>query len=135
MRARTSLCKIGRVVLRVLIVDDNKSFLDAASVLLERERLRVVGVALTVADALRRAEELRPHVALVDITLDGESGLDVAQRLFERDPVGGPAVILVSTHAEEDVADLIADSPAAGFLSKSELSADAIRRILNDRAQ
>jgi hypothetical protein len=39
-------------------------------------------------------------------------------------------VILISTHSEADFADLIAESPAAGFLPKSELSASAILRIL-----
>jgi hypothetical protein len=43
-------------------------------------------------------------------------------------------VILMSTHAEIEFADLIADSPAAGFLAKSDLSAAAIRVIL-DRGQ
>lgn len=131
MRARPSRCKIGHVSLRVLIVDDNESFLDAARVLLEREHLCVVGVASTVADAVRRAEALRPDVALVDITLGGESGLDLTRLLIERNAAGAPAVILVSTHAEEDVADLIADCSAVGFLSKSELSASAIRRVLD----
>ena len=55
--------------LRVLIVDDNRSFLDVAQALLEREGLSVVGVAATVADALARAEQLRPDVVLVDIVL------------------------------------------------------------------
>jgi hypothetical protein len=36
-------------------------------------------------------------------------------------------VILISTHAEQDYAELIAASPAIGFLSKTALSADAIR--------
>jgi len=44
---------------------------------------------------------------------------------------GGAAVILVSTHSEADFADLIAESPAAGFLSKEDLSAHAIRRIVD----
>ncbi len=74
---------------------------------------------------------MRPDVVLVDITLDGESGFDLARRLAEPDRVGRPAVILISTHAQEDLADLIAECPAAGFLSKSELSADAIRRVLD----
>jgi DNA-binding NarL/FixJ family response regulator len=65
----------------VLIVDDNQLFLEAARGLLERQGLRVVGVAATTAEALRRAEELRPEVVLVDITLGGESGFDLARRL------------------------------------------------------
>jgi DNA-binding NarL/FixJ family response regulator len=122
------------MALGILIVDDNSLFLDAARGLLEREGMRVVGVASTSAEALRHAEELRPEVVLVDIMLGPESGFELARRLAESD-CGGPAVILISTHSEADFADLIAESPSAGFLSKSELSADGIRRIVNGGAR
>jgi DNA-binding NarL/FixJ family response regulator len=118
---------------RVLIVDDNRQFLEAARGLLQREGLRVVGVAATSAEAVQRAAELKPEVVLVDIRLGGESGFDLARRLTDHDQ-GGPTVILISTHSEADFADLIADSPATGFLPKPDLSADAIRRILNGRS-
>jgi CheY-like chemotaxis protein len=118
------------VPLRVLIVDDNQSFLSVARALLERDGLRVVGVATSSAEALRSAEQLRPDVVLVDIVLAGESGFELARRLAEREECGGPAAILISTHAEEDFAELIAESPAAAFVPKSELSADAIRRAV-----
>ena len=123
------------MVLRVLIVDDNRSFLEAASVLLERQGLSVVGVALTTAAALRKAEQTRPDLVLADITLAEESGFELARNLRERDRGSGPAIILISTHAEADFADLIAESPARGFLAKPELSAEAIHRILNDHAR
>jgi hypothetical protein len=42
-------------------------------------------------------------------------------------------VILISTHAEQDYAELIAASPAIGFLPKTALSADAIRHLLAGR--
>ena len=117
--------------MRCLIVDDNHSFLEAARMLLEREGLTVAGVASTGAEALRQAETLRPDVVLVDISLGDESGFDLTRRLVEDDPGYEAAVLLISTHAEEDVADLIAESPAAGFVPKSELSASAIRRIVD----
>ena len=116
---------------RVLIVDDSRAFLEAAHVLLEREGLSVVGVASTAGEAIRQDEELRPDIALVDIMLGAESGFALARSLSEKDLDGRLAVILVSTHAETDFADLIADSPAKGFLTKSEVSAEAIRRILD----
>jgi two-component system, NarL family, nitrate/nitrite response regulator NarL len=131
--ARRATCDTGPMPTRVLIVDDNRPFLEAARVLLERQGLSVVGVALTGAEALRRAGELQPDLALVDIMLAEESGFECARDLIEHDRDGGPAVILISTHAEADFADLIAESPARGFLPKSELSADAILRILNGR--
>lgn len=117
--------------LRCLIVDDSSSFLEAAQALLEREGLSVVGVASSGEEALRRADELRPDVVLVDISLRGESGFEVARRLVGDAEDGGSSVILISTHSESDFADLIAVSPAIGFLPKSDLSADAIRRMVN----
>jgi DNA-binding NarL/FixJ family response regulator len=117
--------------LGVLIVDDNRSFLEAARDLLERDGLRVVGVAATSAEALRRAEELRPEVVLVDVMLGGESGFELARHLTAHGREGGPAVILISTYSAAEFAAPIAESPAAGFLPKQELSADAIRRILD----
>ena len=110
-----------------LIVDDNASFLDAATTLLEREGLDVVGVASTSAAALEQAEQLRPEIVLVDIMLGAESGFDLARGLTTAFP--DMTVILVSTHSEADFADLIEETPAAGFVPKSRLSASAIRKL------
>jgi CheY-like chemotaxis protein len=119
--------------LRCLLVDDNDAFLETASVLLEREGLAVVGLASSIAEALRQARALRPDLILVDIGLGDESGFDLA-RLLAQDNHGGRGadadVILISTGAEADYRDLIADSPAAGFLAKSELSVRGISQIL-----
>jgi two-component system nitrate/nitrite response regulator NarL len=117
--------------LRVLIVDDSAEFLAAARALLEREGMSVAGVASTAADALREAERLAPELILVDITLAEESGFELARRLAETNRDGERTVVLVSTRAEADFADLIAESPARAFLSKSALSADALRRIVD----
>jgi DNA-binding NarL/FixJ family response regulator len=118
--------------LRCLIVDDNPSFLEAARILLEREGLTIAGVASNGAETLEKAESLRPDVILMDISLDKESGLDLTRRLHEAKLANGATVILISTHSPADFADLIGESPAAGFLPKAELSADAIRTILEN---
>ena len=116
--------------IRCLLVDDNDAFLEAATVLLQREGMTVAGVASNSAEALQQAHALRPDVILVDIGLGEESGFDLA-RLLAQDGQGSDAeVILISARAETDYAELIAESPAAGFLVKSELSARAIDRIL-----
>jgi CheY-like chemotaxis protein len=114
--------------LRCLLVDDNVAFLETASILLEREGLTVVGVALSIAEALRQADALRPDVILVDIGLGNESGFTLA-RLLARDD-RSTDVILISAGAEADYVELITESPAAGFLAKSQLSAWGIGRIL-----
>jgi CheY-like chemotaxis protein len=117
-----------RMPLRCLLVDDNEAFLETASRLLEREGLTVVGVASSISEALRQAGMLRPDLILVDIGLGNESGFTLA-RLLASDGQRAD-VILISTGAEADYAELIAESPAAGFLAKSELSASRIGLIL-----
>jgi CheY-like chemotaxis protein len=119
------------VDLSCLIVDDNAEYLEAARSLLEREGVTVVGVAATASDALERVGELRPQVALVDIDLGADSGFEVARGIAKAAPT---VVILISTHAEDDFAELIAESPAAGFISKSELSARAIQGLVGGQS-
>jgi len=119
------------MMLRCLIVDDSPRFLAAARGLLEREGITVVGVASTSAQALQQAHQLRPDVTLVDIDLGGQSGLELARRLHQQAGSVASRVILISTHAQQDYADLIAASPAVGFLAKASLSASAIHALLD----
>jgi CheY-like chemotaxis protein len=63
-----------------LIVDDNMRFLDAARSTLERQGIQVIATATTTAEALQRAEALRPDVVLVDISLGDESGFELTRR-------------------------------------------------------
>ena len=117
------------VRLRCLIVDDNPDFLRVVSMLLAGEGIDVVGVASTSAQAVERVRELEPDVVLVDIKLGGECGFVLARELAES-PATTASVIIISTYAERDFADLIAGSPAVGFVSKASLSGDAIRALV-----
>jgi DNA-binding NarL/FixJ family response regulator len=112
-----------------MIVDDNEPWMAAAAALLEREGISVAGVASTPATALRDVRLLRPDVVLVDIFLGTENGFELAQQLSHDDGCTAE-VILISSHGEDDFAELIAASPARGFLPKSGLSAAAIREQL-----
>jgi DNA-binding NarL/FixJ family response regulator len=132
MRGSRSGAILGSVDLRSLIVDDSAHFLAAARELLEREGLTVVGVASNSDEAVRLAQKLHPDVALVDIDLGEESGFDLARRLMETDGDPLTRVVLISAYPEHDFADLISQSPAAGFLAKPDVSAARIREILMD---
>jgi DNA-binding NarL/FixJ family response regulator len=113
---------------RTLIVDDSEQFLVSAERLLGVGGMRIVGTTRSGAEALRLAEELRPDLVLVDIDLGGESGLDVAGALAALEPA--PTVVLISTHTEAEVAEMVAASPAAGFIPKSRLDAAAVKAFL-----
>ena len=114
--------------LRCVIVDDDPAFLQAARALLEADGATVAGTARTGASAVRQVDALRPDVVLIDIRLGRESGFDTARQLAAGD--SHAALIMISTYAEADYADLLAESPVIGFLPKVELSEPAIRRIL-----
>jgi CheY-like chemotaxis protein len=116
---------------RCLIVDDSAEFRDAASAMLERAGITVVGKACNSAEALRFYEDFHPDVALVDIDLGGEDGFALAEQLDRAGAASHLAVILVSTYAESDLEEMINASPAVGFLQKLSLSPDAIRNLVN----
>jgi DNA-binding NarL/FixJ family response regulator len=118
------------VSLRCVIVDDNPGFLHAATKVLEGDGVTVVGVASTSSQAVERCAELSPDVMLVDIKLGQEDGFELVRRL-RRTRSGDPCrVILISTYAERDFADLIAASSALGFLPKRRLSRTAIQELI-----
>jgi two-component system, NarL family, nitrate/nitrite response regulator NarL len=116
------------VGLRCLILDDSEEFLDSASRLLSAQGLDVVGRASSGAEAARLVRAFAPDVALVDVQLGEEDGLEVTRRLAADAPE--MRIILISTHCKDELAELIADSPAVGFLPKTTLGADAIAEIL-----
>jgi DNA-binding NarL/FixJ family response regulator len=129
MRTRQTRWQASPVnLLRCVMVDDDASFLEAAQALLEAEGVTVAGTASTCADAVQRVNALDPDIVLIDIRLGGESGFDAARQLAASGHAA--AMIMISTHAEADYADLLAESPVIGFLPKAELSGTAIRRIL-----
>lgn len=120
------LARVGRC----MIVDDNEHFLAVARDRLTRDGLDVVATATTQAEALDKAEELHPDVVLVDISLGTESGFELTRRLVEDFPDLRSRVVLISTRDQEELADLITGSPAAGFLPKNLLSASAVFHLL-----
>ena len=113
-----------------MIVDDNRDFLDAAARLLEHQGISVVAVATSSVEGMQRIGELQPDVTLVDIDLGEESGFDVVEKLHRNGSGAAVRTILISTHAEEDFAEMVAASPALAFIPKAALSGAAIRDVL-----
>lgn len=111
-----------------MIVDDDNAFLDVARSVLEQDGVTVAGVAVNGAEAVERAKALRPDVVLIDIRLGQESGFKVARRLAVDAPEA--ALIMISSYARTDYDDVINESPVAGFVAKTDLSAAAILAVL-----
>jgi DNA-binding NarL/FixJ family response regulator len=112
----------------VLIVDDHAPFRALARALLQLEGFEVVGEAADARSALDAVARLRPSVVVLDVQLPDLDGFEVARRLAQAgDP---PAIVLVSTRDSSSYRRRLADSPARGFIPKSDLSGAAVAALV-----
>jgi DNA-binding NarL/FixJ family response regulator len=113
------------------LVDDSEQFLRAATTSLGRNGLEVVGTATSSAKAREQVASLEPDVVLVDVGLGEESGFDLVVALVDAFPYLASRIVLISTRAADDYRELVEASPAVGFISKTDLSADAIDDLVS----
>ena len=112
----------------VLIVDDHPSFRLSARRMLEADGYTVVGEAEDGEAAIEAVRELDPDLVLLDVQLPDLDGFEVAARL--RAAGGRSAIVLTSTRESSDFGEEIAASPARGFVTKGELSGEAIAALI-----
>jgi two-component system response regulator AlgR len=119
--------------LRTLIVDDEPLAIERMQVLCaEIDRLSVVGTASDGEAALRLAAKLAPDLVLLDLTMPGMDGLEVARELGKR--AAPPAAIFVTAH--EDFAVEAFDLDAIDYVLKPvgrERLERAVDRVLSRR--
>ncbi len=112
----------------VVVVDDHSGFRRCASAILAAAGFEVVGEAEDGAKAVALVLALRPELVLLDVQLPDTDGFDLAARLLVRDPT--LQIVLVSARDSSQYGSLVEKSGARGFLSKSDLSAPALERLL-----
>jgi DNA-binding NarL/FixJ family response regulator len=112
----------------VLVVDDHGGFRASARKLLQAEGFDVVGEAADAASGIDAARALRPDVVLLDVQLPDLDGVRASKLIGALN--GASAIILISSRDLDDLGDALAESPARGFVPKSELSGDALRALL-----
>jgi two-component system invasion response regulator UvrY len=119
---------------RVLIVDDQQPFRDAAKVVFELlDDFDVVGEATSGEQALERATTLQPDLVIMDINLPAMNGIRATQELQSSRPE--TAVILVSTYNANALPSGAATSGALAYVHKEHLDADLIEKLWNERAE
>lgn len=117
--------------IRLLLADDNRSFLETLQSLLENNSdMAVAAIARDGGEAIRMARDHHPDVVVLDIRMPGIAGIEAARQIACLSPA--PAVIMLSMHVDRIYVAEATRAGAAGFLSKtstpSELS-EAIRRV------
>lgn len=114
----------------VLIVDDDARFRDLARRMLTSWGYQPQGEAGSVTEALQRATESGPDVALVDIGLPDGTGLALS-RVLSNDP-WRVRVVLVSSDGDAVSAEEAAESGALAFIPKAELSSALLHSIIDE---
>jgi DNA-binding NarL/FixJ family response regulator len=112
----------------VLIVDDHAGFRARARMMLGSAGYHVVAEAADGAGGIDEARRVRPGVVLLDVQLPDTTGFEVA-RMLAADP-SPPMVVLVSSREAADYGTLDQRSGAAGFLTKSDLTARSLGALL-----
>jgi DNA-binding NarL/FixJ family response regulator len=85
---------------RVLIVEDHLAVRMAMELLLRKHGFRVVGATTGGEDAFQMIKKRRPDLAIIDIGLPGESGIELTRRLLADD---AKVAVLLYTGSDEDV--------------------------------
>ena len=114
--------------LTAVIVDDHPSFRAVARTVLETDGFTVVGTASDGESGVAEALRLEPDVVLLDVELPDIDGFEVAARL--RRAGSSSAIVLASSRESTDFGSLVAESGARGFVSKPDLTGEAVRALV-----
>jgi DNA-binding NarL/FixJ family response regulator len=113
------------------VVDDNDAVLARAATLLSDD-FTVVGTARNGYAALEAARELEPDVIVLDISMPGLSGLEVAARL--RAARSTATIVFLTVHTEEEVIEAAAECGGIGYVTKPRLASDLVFAVREAKA-
>src|ERR1044072_7393187 len=113
---------------KAILVEDHPVFRAMLALLVEKEMGMIVcGHADNIREARKLIDEQSPDLAIVDITLNGPSGLEVLKDLkAEGNPV---KVLVLSMHEEALYAERVLRAGARGYISKQEPPAEVVAAV------
>lgn len=113
---------------RILLVDDHPVVREGVAQRINRQPdLAVCGEAGTASEALQAIAKLQPDLAIVDLSLDGRSGLELIRDVKDRFPK--VLVLVLSIHDEPAYARRALQSGARGYIAKHEATENVILAI------
>ncbi|MBZ5727805.1 MAG: response regulator transcription factor [Acidobacteriia bacterium] len=114
----------------VLFADDHPIFREGLKVFLEKSQFRVIGECADGFQALKLAEQLRPDIVLLDLSMPRLNGLDAVREILQVSP--RTRAIMLTAHREEPYVLEALRSGAKGYVLKAEggpILVEAIREV------
>ena len=126
--ARLDRHRDGTADIRVVIADDHPIVREGLRALIDAHAgLRVVGVAADGDEAIRRTRELQPDVLLLDVSMPGLNGVEVAERVVRE--CSRVHVLVLTMHEERGYVTRMLRAGVAGYVLKATASAELVRAI------
>jgi two-component system, NarL family, response regulator NreC len=112
---------------QILLADDHLVIREGLKALLERGGLKVVGEAADGREAVRMATQLKPDVAVLDISMPGLNGLDACRELLHSSPK--TRCIVLTMHKEEQYVTDALRAGAKGYVLKTQAATELLQAI------
>lgn len=118
---------VGEAPVRVLIAEDHALVREGTRQLLEKKGVHVVGEAANGEEAVRLAEQLRPDLVLMDVSMPRLNGIEATKRIKERQP--GVAVLVLSAYDDDQYVFALLQAGAAGYILKDAHGDEVVSAI------
>jgi DNA-binding NarL/FixJ family response regulator len=116
-------------VIRVLIADDHRLFVEALeAILADEDRITVVGQAADGGEAVRLTRSLLPDVVLMDISMPGLDGIEATRQIRATDE--GTRVLMVTGSNSSSDIDRAREAGASGYVTKDRIAVDLVEAIV-----
>lgn len=113
---------------KILIADDHSVARKGVRALLESQsHFKIVAEAETGMEAIKKAQESQPDVAILDIRMPGESGIEACRQIIKS--VEGCKVILLTSYAEDELLFAAIQAGASGYVLKLVGGNELIRAV------
>src|ERR1700747_725815 len=113
---------------RSLVADDHDVFRQGLlSLIQEQPQWELVAEATDGRDAVEKASELKPDIAIVDITMPSLSGLDAAKQMLKLNP--HPKILIFTMHDSEQAIAKAVNAGARGYVLKADAGRDIVRAV------
>ena len=116
---------------RILVADDHEIVRQGLRSILQKEGWEICGEFATGREAVEGAQQLRPDVAVVDISMPDLNGVEATVQITKLSP--DTRIIVLTMHDSEELARRVLEAGARGYVLKSDASRDlsnAVRAVM-----